>query len=406
MSEKAATKQNILIVHNRYKYRGGEDTVVENERQLLEQHGHHVVTYIRDNHELDGYSFRTICHKMFLPFTTLWSYRTVRDVKSLIREHNIDVVHVHNTVPLISPSVYAAAKSCGCRVVQTLHNFRFICPNGLMLRDGHICDDCIRHGLKCAVKYKCYRGSKIQTLLLVTMLRLHRLLGTYRKVDKYIALTEFNKQLLCSALPKLFTDSNVAVKPNFCFADTDKNIISDASDRKYFIFVGRIEYSKGIFDLITAFGEMTDQTLLVLGTGSELDKARNEAKQHNCSNISFLGQCDKKTVMEYMSRAKALIVPSKWYEGFPMTIAEAFSVGTPVIAADIGNAGELAKMSAGTLPHDDISQWPPLIRRLCDDDVLQTEIDKAYALYKEHYSDAVNYKILLNIYGDSESSSE
>jgi glycosyltransferase involved in cell wall biosynthesis len=102
--------------------------------------------------------------------------------------------------------------------------------------------------------------------------------------------------------------------------------------------------------------------------------------------------------MKYMSSAKCLIVPSKWYEGFPMTIAEAFSVGTPVIAADIGNAGELAKMSAGTLPHDDISQWPPLIRRLCDDVVLQTEIDKAYALYKEHYSDAVNYKELMSIY--------
>ncbi|MBR6200361.1 MAG: glycosyltransferase family 4 protein [Spirochaetales bacterium] len=403
MSEKAATKQNILIVHNRYKYRGGEDTVVENERQLLESNGHKVVTYIRDNSELDKMSK---FQKLLLPLTTLYSRRTVRDIKRIIREHNIDVVHVHNTVPLISPSVYAAAKSCGCKVVQTLHNFRFICPNGLMLRDGRICDDCIRHGLKCAVKHKCYRSSKIQTLMLVTMLRLHRLLGTYRKVDKYIALTEFNKQLLCSALPKLFTDSNVAVKPNFCFGSGAPTAAVSALEREYFLFCGRVEESKGIFDLIEVFASMSEQRLIILGTGSDFDRAVDCTKQLNCANITFLGQCVKPTVMEYMSHAKCLIVPSKWYEGFPMTIAEAFSVGTPVMAADIGNAGELANMSAGTLPHDDIAQWPTLIRRLCEDAVLQTEIDKAYALYKERYSDAVNYKILLNIYGDSETSSE
>ena len=395
MSDSAETKQNILIVHNRYKYRGGEDTVAENERQLLESYGHKVVTYIRDNSELDKMSK---FQKLLLPLTTLYSRRTVRDIKRIIREHNIDVVHVHNTVPLISPSVYAAAKSCGCKVVQTLHNFRLLCPNGLMLRDGHICNDCIKYGLRCAVKHKCYRSSKLQTILLVTMLRLHRWLGTYREVDKYIALTEFNKKLFCEGLPKLFNESNIAVKPNFCFGNDTPTAAVPANEREFFLFCGRVEEYKGIFELLEVFAQMSEQHLIVLGTGADYDRAVSYAKQHNCANVTFLGQCDKNTVMKYMSSAKCLIVPSKWYEGFPMTIAEAFSVGTPVMAADIGNAGELAKMSAGTLPHDDISQWPPLIRRLCDNDVLQTEIDKAYALYKEHYSDAVNYKELMSIY--------
>ena len=157
-------KPKVLIIHNRYQIPGGEDTVVANERKLLRDNGHEVVLYTRDNNEIKTMSG---LKKLLLPFTTIYNPQSARDVKKIITEEHIDIVHVHNTLNLISPSVYYAAVKCGVPVVQTVHNFRLICPGATLYRDGHICEDCIEKGLGCAVRHGCYRQSKAQTLILV-----------------------------------------------------------------------------------------------------------------------------------------------------------------------------------------------------------------------------------------------
>lgn len=173
-------KKKILMVHNFYQIGGGEHTVFRNEVELLRENGHEVVEYTRSNDEL-----KTSKLKLFLmPFTTTWSWKTYWEVQAIIKKEKIDIVHCHNTFPLISPSVYYAACNLKIPVVQTIHNFRLLCPNGAFFCDGKICEECTSENrLSPAIKKNCYRGSKVQTLVLTTMLVVHRWLGTYRKIN-------------------------------------------------------------------------------------------------------------------------------------------------------------------------------------------------------------------------------
>lgn len=213
-------KQNVLIVHNYYQIPGGEDTVVANEKKLLEDHGHLVLLYSRHNSEIKRMS---ILRKLCLPFTTVFNLRTYREVKDIIREKKIDIVHVHNTLNLISPAVYYAALECGVPVVQTVHNFRLLCPGGTFYRDGHICEDCISKGLGCAVRHSCYRNNRLQTIACVISTCLHRMTGIYGKIN-YICLTEFNKEklLLLNQKKQIIDPQKVFVKPNFTFTPPRK----------------------------------------------------------------------------------------------------------------------------------------------------------------------------------------
>lgn len=216
-------KQNILIVHNYYQIPGGEDTVVANEIQILKEHGNKVILYSRNNSELKNMGKR---QKLMLPLNTVFNFRTYKEIKGIINEEKINIVHVHNTLNLVSPSVYYAARRCRVPVVQTVHNFRLLCPGATFYRDGHICEDCVKKGLLCAVKHSCYRGSKIQTLACVISTWFHRSTGIYSKIN-YICLTEFNKEKLLQlnrpGKRQVIDESKVYVKPNFTF-DTSPNI--------------------------------------------------------------------------------------------------------------------------------------------------------------------------------------
>lgn len=188
----SSEKKNILIVHNYYQIPGGEDTVVANEKGMLEEYGHKVILYSRSNAELKELS---MLKKLMLPVTTIFNPKTYKEIKRLIKTEDIEIVHVHNTLNLISPAVYYAARAMHIPVVQTIHNFRLLCPGATFYKDGHICEDCVKYGLKCAVKYSCYRGNRIQTLACVISTWFHRMTGIYGKIN-YICLTEFNKNKL------------------------------------------------------------------------------------------------------------------------------------------------------------------------------------------------------------------
>ena len=223
-------KPRILIVHNYYQIPGGEDSVVVNEKQMLERHGHKVILYSRDNSELYGFPKRK---KVLLPFTTVFNIKTYREVKEIIRNHQIDIVHVHNTLNLVSPSVYYAAINCKVPVVQTIHNFRLLCPGAAFYRDGHICEECVEKGLRCAIKYNCYRKSWLQTLACVVTTKFHCMIGIYKKLN-YICLTEFTREKMLFF--KQINPGKIFVKPNF--VENINKIIPAEKRKNRFIFAG------------------------------------------------------------------------------------------------------------------------------------------------------------------------
>ena len=321
----------ILQVHNFYQIPGGEDVVVRNEKRLLEEHGHKVYTYYRSNAELkEGGRLGKLC----VPFTAIYSFKTVREVKKLIKEYQIDIVHVHNTLTMVSPSVFYAAVSCHVPIVQTLHNFRMLCPAGSFFRDNVICEECVQGGLKCAVKHKCYRNSKLQSFVSAAVLKVHRVLGTYRKVN-FICLTEFNRNKLL-ALGDIVDAKKIFIKPNFTFAEgiEPSNV---PEQEEYYLFAGRVEALKGVDIAIKAFEQISDRKLYIAGTGPMMDEMQAYVKEHNIQNVKFLGYLQKEDMTEKFYHAKAVIMTSQCYEAFAMTIAEAYSYGVPVIAGRVGN---------------------------------------------------------------------
>lgn len=207
-------QKRVLIVHNKYKMSGGEDMVVVNETNLLKKMGYEVSEYIRSNDEI---SSTNIIGRCFFLLNAIFSIRSYFDVARIIKNEKIDIMHVHNTWAIISPSVYYAAFKAHIPVIQTIHNFRLLCPNGFLMRGGVICEDCISGNLYNSVKNRCYRKSMLQTLVLLTMLTIHRRIGTYNKLN-YVCLSEFNKKKLLELNKKKgvhISEEQIFVKPNF-----------------------------------------------------------------------------------------------------------------------------------------------------------------------------------------------
>lgn len=380
----------ILIVHNKYRFAGGEDSVVMNEKQLLESHGHSVSLYIKENTDIANLSF---LKKLFLPLHSLYSFQTYLEIKKIIQEKNIDIVHVHNTLPLISFSVYYAARHLNCALVQTIHNFRLLCPNGLFYRNGKICEDCLE-SLTCSIKYKCYRNSKLQTMLVAFNLWMHRRLGTFHKPDAYIVLTDFNKKKLSF----LISEKKLFVKPNF----TDMPpIFSTPKKRTYFIYISRLEENKGIYLLLQTFENFPDEKLLIIGTGPEEKSIQKYIYDKKMKNVELLGFLPHDKIMPLLYDAKALLFPTQWYEGFPVIIAESFSAGTPIIGSNIGNVASIIEHGRTGLlfQHDNVIDCIAKIKEFISDSFNHQALERnCYETFYKFYSPAENYRMLFSIY--------
>lgn len=386
----SSEKKNILIVHNYYQIPGGEDTVVANEKKMLEKHGHKVILYSRNNAELKQMSKIRI---LFLPFTTIFNLRTYKEIKKLIRQEKIDVVHVHNTLNLISPAVYYAARSMKLAVVQTVHNFRLLCPGATFYRDGHICEECVKNGLKCAVKYSCYRDSKAQTLVCAISTWLHRTTGIYGKIN-YICLTEFNKDKLLQL--KHIKPERVFVKPNF--VENNNSFIPEEERLNQFVFVGRLDKLKGVDILFEAWKRIGESAikLIVCGMGPMENWCKSFIKE-NVVNIEMRGFVPNDEALKIIANSKALVLPTQCYEGFPMSIVEAFSVGTPVICSDLGNAGSVVEeeITGYKFGYESIESIMSAIYKMIKKPLNNEKIKKIYEI---KYSEETNYKILNDIY--------
>jgi glycosyltransferase involved in cell wall biosynthesis len=317
------TAMRILLVHNTYQHRGGEDSVVEAEIELLAARGNQVRLFGRHNDDIAGIG------RASLALQTQWSRASARALSGEIASWGPDVVHVHNTFPLISPSAYWACAVARVPVVQTLHNFRLLCPQAMFLRDSKVCEDCQGKLPWRAALHGCYRDSRAQSSVLAGMLILHRALGTWRnKVTRYIALNEFcRRKFIEGGLPA----QRIVVKPNFvdCAAPLE-------CKRQDFLFVGRLSAEKGI-ECLALSAKLAGVRLRVAGTGPE------EARLRDVPGAVVLGSLNSNAVYEEMERAQALVMPSIWYENFPRTLVEALAHGLPVIASRLGALPDLVQ---------------------------------------------------------------
>lgn len=383
--------KRILIVHNYYQIPGGEDSVVKNEIQMLRNHGHEVYLYSRNNSELNTYN---ILQKMLMPLDTIYSFKTRRDIKRIIEEKNIDIVHVHNTLNLISPSVYYAAISSKVPVIQTIHNFRLLCPGATFFRNNNICEECLKKGLKCAIRYKCYRKSTIQTIGCVLSTKYHRFRKIYSKLN-YICLTDFNKNKLLEL--KQISEKQVHVKPNFVVDCNEKIDLRQRTET--FIFAGRLDQLKGVDLLLEAWRIMGENApkLIICGTGPMEEWCTQYITKYNVKNVEMKGFVPNLEVRKLIAKCKALIFPTQWYEGFPMSIIEAFSVGTPVVCSSIGNAGSIVieGVSGVKFKHDSPEQLVLSLKKLNSyKDIYYTTLKE----FSDKYTEEINYQILMDIY--------
>jgi len=311
----------IAIFHNRYVYRGGEDSVVDTEAELLRKAGHEVHLFLVDNRDAIAGS----------PLGALRAGLRARGSRSMHRrvtafaaERAIEVAHVHNFFPVLSPAVHAALSECGIPVVQTLHNYRFLCANGMFLRAERVCEDCVSRGPWNAVRHGCYRESRLQTAVWADHTATHRRRETWeRHVDCFLVPSAFARtKLLAAGLPP----DRIRVKPN---SVPDPG--PPCAPGRGAAFVGRLSREKGVHLLLDAWREMGGAPLVVAGTGPEAERLGEQAA--SIPGVRFLGQIGRDRVVDVLQRAAFAVVPSIWYENQPMALAEAMACGRPTIAS-------------------------------------------------------------------------
>jgi glycosyltransferase involved in cell wall biosynthesis len=324
----------LFIAHNRYRYPGGEDEVFSRESELLRSAGHDVVEYVRHNSEI---SEGSTLGKVKLGARTIWAWDSARELRSILRTEKPQVVHFHNTFPLISPAAYYACKDAGIPVVQSLHNPRTMCPAGTLYRKGQICEKCSGRVFPWpGVLHACYHNSHAQTAAVAGMLGLHRLLGTWQEqVDAYIVFTQFFRQkFIAAGLPP----EKIFLKPHFL--NSDPGMKCESGD--YALFLGRLAPEKGIPTLLRAWRNLKHIPLRIQG-GGPLEKDVHDFKQDK-PWVTTLPYLSRKECFDSIKGARFLVWPSEgYYETFGLVAIEAFACGTPVIASRSGAMQELVE---------------------------------------------------------------
>lgn len=379
----------ILIAHNYYQQKGGEDGVFHTEAELLQAYGHEVYRYTVDNSLINQLgSFKTAK-------ATIWNSETYQFLRSFIQRERIQVVHFHNTFPLISPSAYYAAKDENVPVIQTLHNYRLLCLNAEFYREGNVCEKCLKQPLPIAgMQHSCYRNNRLASAVVASMLTIHRGLRTWENVvNCYIALTAFSqKKFIDSGFP----EDKVVIKPNF--VNPDPGIGSGNSG--YALFVGRLSSEKGLSTLLKAWQNLNkDINLKIVGNGPLEQDVIESTSNIDC--IEVLGRLPSSEVYHLMGEAGFLIFPSEWYEGLPRTIIEAFAKGTPVIASSIGSVAELVDHGRTGLLFEpgNAEDLATQIRwMISHPEELARMRQEARAEFESKYTAEINYQRLMEIY--------
>ncbi len=385
---------NILFCHNYYQHLGGEEETVFKEKELLERNGHKVILFTRNSDEIDNFNF---FQRIFSLFEVVFSFLVYRRLKKIIEKESPDIVHVHNIFPLISPAVYYAAKSCHIPVVQTLHNYRFLCLNGLFLRNnGRICEKCQKGDFIYGILNKCYRRSFMQSFVMAFVLFIHREIRTFNsKVDILIAPSCFLKDKFTKVG---FPESKFCVKPHFTEISDNMSL---APFENYAVYIGRLSKEKGLFTLVKAFKKINEVNLKILGEGAYRERLDNYITEEKIANVSLFGYIKGAEKDKILKRAMFLVLPSEWYENMPYAILESFACGVPVIASSIGGLRELVTDGYNGLLFEpgnaeDLAQK---IGRLAGNKELLLEMrENARKTAEEKYSEKIGYKNLMAVY--------
>lgn len=383
----------VLLVHNFYRTTtpGGEDNVFRQERDLLLNGGMDVTCYTKSNGDVDVSDRRELVRTAA---DLAWSWRSYEELSDLIVRERPDVAHFHNTFPLISSSGYVACRDRGVPVVQTLHNYRIICAAATLHRDGQVCEQCSAVHLWPAVWHRCYRGSFAGSLAMARMLRANWRRGIYEDfVDVFVALTEFAAAKFADGgLPR----DRIVVSPNFVNSPSP----ASSGGGGYAIFVARLSEEKGIRVLLRAWRELREIPLKVVGDGPLFEEFRSAARADGLP-IEFLGMRSRDEAIELIGTADLQVIPSEWFEVFPMVAVESYARGTPVVASNIGGLAELVIDGETGLrfePGDDVA-LAKAVRLLWEDEALRDRLRRgARARFEAEYTPAHALHRLRSIY--------
>lgn len=376
----------LLIIHNKYQSNniGGEDIVYKNELESLQDKlgKENVLSYEVSNDEIS---------KIKLIFNIWFSRQYYKAVKKIVEENNIDLVHIHNFYPLLTPSVFKAAKDAGAKVVHTLHNYRLWCISGIFYRDGYgVCELCTKKKFSLqGIFSKCFRKSMIQSVLAQLSFWYYRATKVFDNIDYFFVLTSFQKEKVKSLG---IDEKRLILKPNSLNMSFDMQ-----KEKKDYIYVGRLEESKGIYELLKVWETLDERFVLtIIGGGDIEEKLRN---QYNKSNIIFKGKCSRKETLESIAKAKYLIQPSILYETFGLTIIEAMSFGVPVIGFDIGTRGDFIQDSVNGFLSDrgDLKEVIEKSYEYEDYEEMSHQAMKTAKLYENEYIIDKQIKIYKNI---------
>ncbi len=377
----------LIILHTHYQQPGGEDRIFAAEVALLQSNGHEVIPFALHNRDLTGMPFWRQAA------LTLWNNRVYQNLRALIREARPDVVHIHNTFPLASPAVIHAARAERVPVIMTLHNYRLLCPAATFFRNGRVCEDCLAKFVPWpGVLHGCWRG-RGATAVVVAMLTFHRLFRTWEMVDIYIVqMSEFARQKFLEGGLSL---NKIVVKPNFV---PDPGIGAHAGN--CVLFVGRLSPEKGVGMLLKAWERLGGKIpLKIVGDGPLAGDVCQAARQ--MPGVEWLGRRDPEEVYALMGEAVFLVFPSRWYEGFPRTIVEAFACGLPVVASRLGAMAEIVEDGRTGLlfnPGDPEDLAAKVEWLLSHPGELAHMRREARREYEEKYTAERNYQMLMAIY--------
>ena len=380
----------ILIAHNHYQYRGGEDTTFLAETALLREHGHEVIEFIEDNRRI------TTMPRLAAAVNTVWSFSSYQRLLQLLEKNKPDVAHFHNTFLLISPSAYYACQKTDIPVIQKLGNYRLLCPAATFNRQGSICEVCLGKSIPWpSVLHACYRNSRTQSLVVSLMLSVHNYLKTWQKqVDLYIARTHFSKQkFVQGGLPA----EKIIIQPGFVYQDPGIG----RAKKDFVLFAGRLSPEKGARTLLQAWRRLEPGKipLKIVGDGPLIGEIRRLA--HSMRHIEVLGRRPQKDVFRLMKNARFLIFPSECYEHFPLAIAEAFACGTPVIASRLGAISEIVENTHTGLfftPGDDEDLADKVEWAWTHPERMKEMGQEARQVFEKRYTAEQHYVRLMQIY--------